>query len=118
MPAAISTSMLAEISGIFMNYRNMFSSDNVNSALYFYNQLAFFIAFTIFRMILFPVLIYKSWLVAILILNEISWLRKLAFINFGFQVHFIFFLNVFWYTLLLKKAHSVLFAKENNLTEN
>ena len=35
MPAAISTSMLAEISGIFMNYRNMFSSDNVNSALYF-----------------------------------------------------------------------------------
>ena len=69
-------------------------------------------------MVLFPVLIYKSWLVAILILNEISWLRKLAFINFGLQVHFIFFLNVFWYTLLLKKAHSVLFAKENNLTEN
>jgi hypothetical protein len=37
MPAAISTSMLAEISGIFMNYRNMFSPENVNSALYFYN---------------------------------------------------------------------------------
>jgi len=59
MPAAVSTSMLAEISGIFMNYRNMFSPDNVNSALYFYNQLAFFIAFTIFRMILFPILLYK-----------------------------------------------------------
>ncbi len=118
MPAAISTSMLAEISGIFMNYRNMFSPDNVNSALYFYNQLAFFIAFTIFRMILFPILIYKCWLVTFLILNEISWLRKLAYINFGVSVHLIFFLNVFWYTLLLKKAHSVFFAKEKKLTEN
>jgi len=58
-PAAVSTSMLAEISGIFMNFRNMFLPDNVNSALYFYNQLAFFITFTIFRMILFPILIYK-----------------------------------------------------------
>ena len=118
VPAAISTSMLAEISGIFMNYRNMFAPENVNSALYFYNQLAFFLAFTIFRMVLFPVLLYKCWLAAFLILNEISWLRKLAFINFAIQVHLIFFLNVFWYSLLLKKAHSVFFAKEKKLTEN
>ena len=118
IPGAISTSMLAEISGIFMNYRNMTSPDNVNSALYFYNQLAFFLTFTIFRMILFPVLVYKCWLVAFLILDEVSLLRKLAFINFGIQVHLILFLNVFWYTLLLKKAHSVIFGKKNNLTEN
>lgn len=47
-------SVLTEISTIFLNYRSMFSKNELNNLIPMVNQVLFFITYTIFRMFLFP----------------------------------------------------------------
>lgn len=51
-------SLLCETSSIFLNYKDMFSKESRDSALAEINQLTFFVTYNIFRMALFPYLIY------------------------------------------------------------
>ena len=51
-------SLMCETSSVFLNYKDMFSTESRDSALAELNQITFFVTYNVFRMALFPFLIY------------------------------------------------------------
>jgi len=59
LPGISACSLLCEISGMFLNYKDMFTKETRNTPLAQINQITFFITYTLFRVILFPFLCFK-----------------------------------------------------------
>lgn len=94
--------MLSEISSIFLNIKEMFPKDCRTTCLGQTNQLAFFLTFTVFRMITFPFLVMRCGIIMVTTFHVVSPIRKF-FLVFAFvQALNILFLNLFWYVLVLK----------------
>lgn len=101
-------SLICEISNIFLNYKDMFTKDTRNSCLGILNQICFFISFTIFRFILFPVYVYRCFVVMLLAIHLVGWFRKICMIFCVGQATCVLLLNLFWYMLILKGVKRLL----------
>lgn len=75
--------LLAEISSIFLNIKEMFSKDCRTTCPGQTNQIAFFLTFTVFRIITFPFLVMRSGLVMVTTFHLVSPVRKF-FMIFAF----------------------------------
>ena len=61
LPGMASATLLCELSTIFLNIKETFAKENRGSALAIANNLAFFLSYTVFRMFLFPFMIYQVY---------------------------------------------------------
>lgn len=101
-PGIGNASLLCEISSVFLNYKDMFTKESRNSTLGQINQLCFFIGFTIFRVILFPYLVYLCFVTAIMTFHQVSWFRAACMIYCCIQATGLLLLNYYWFGLILK----------------
>ena len=60
-PAAGNVMLLCEISGFCLNYREELEKNGRNNIYAQLNQFCFFLAYTVFRVLLFPVILYKAY---------------------------------------------------------
>lgn len=107
-PGCASAVLLGEFSSIFLSYKSMFSEESRNSRLAKVNLLCFFLAFTIFRIIFFPFLVYQSAIQIILSHKFVSYFKACCMvycITFGSLVAL---LNFYWYTLILRGLQRML----------
>jgi hypothetical protein len=72
------TSLMMEVSTIFMNYRTMLSAENVGRTITDVNQILFFLTFTVFRIILMPYLIYRFYFSMLFSWNYMTFTRQCA----------------------------------------
>ena len=73
-------SLVCEFSSIFLNFKDMFTKDTRNSCIGQVNQFLFFLSFTVFRVIMFPILAYRCFALTMLGLSLVGWFRKFAMI--------------------------------------
>lgn len=69
--------LTCEISSVFLNYKDMFSKESRMTCLGQLNQLMFLFTFTIFRMIPFPFLVYRSGVQMMATFHLVNTVRKI-----------------------------------------
>ena len=93
---------LAEISTLFLNYRSMYTKQELNEPMGQFVSIMFFITYTIFRMVNWPFIIYlliktvsMNWVVFSVYEKFWSWFLIILFGS-------LYILNIYWYALILK----------------
>lgn len=102
MPGLSNASLVCEFSSIFLCMKDMFTKDTRNSFSGIIVQVCFFITFTVFRFIMFPVLAYRGVVIGILSWNLVGWFRKICIAYCVIQAQCVLLLNLYWYMLILK----------------
>ena len=95
-------SLLCEISGIFLDYKDMVPKEHRNHWLAQINQILFLITYTMFRMVPFPILAIKCLSSTIALWNVVGWFRSTMMIICTINAIFILVLNFYWYKLIMK----------------
>lgn len=111
LPGISVASLLCETSSIFLNYKDMFSKETRDSALAEINQLTFFVTYNIFRMALFPYLIYGTAYDTYTTWNYRGNFQKGLAIYCNIQCTCVYLLNVYWYALIIKGLKRMLQGK-------
>lgn len=118
-PGISNASLVCEYSSVFLNFKDMFTRETRNSTIGQINQLMFFLSFTLFRVVLFPFLVYRCFAVTMLGFNHVGGFRKFCMIFCVIQSSCVLLLNLYWYKLILKglkrlmEAAGVLKSNEN-----
>lgn len=95
-------SLLCEMSGIFLDYKDMVPKEYKNHWLAQINQILFLITYTMFRMIPFPILVIKCLSSTIALWNVVGWFRLSMMIICTINASLILLLNIYWYKLIMK----------------
>ena len=102
------------MSTIFLNIRSLYDKKDFGKPVPQLLQYVFFITFTLLRMVFFPFgfyYLYKQYSGVGVILTIF---QKFCYF-YGLVMYILmFFLNVFWYYLILKRLRSLLRKKDNN----
>lgn len=101
LPGIAQASLVCEYSSIFLNYKDMFKRHR-DTPLGMFNQIMFLITYTIFRICLFPVCVYRSFDVAFKLGPYVHWFRQLCMWICAFTSLAMTILNYMWYTLIIK----------------
>ena len=101
-PGIGNLTLCCEISTIFLNYRSMFTKDQLSEFLPMVNQVIFFIFYTIFRVCLFPYGTYKMLMNMYYAWNKTSNVALGMYIFMLTEYIAMFGLNLYWYKLILK----------------
>ena len=100
--------LTCEVSTMFLNYRSMYTKEELGKPVPMVNQLVFFFTFTIFRIISFPIIIVYELYGIYMVFNQVNALRKFAiFVQFANLV-WMLCLNFMWYGLILKGLKKLL----------
>lgn len=102
MPMSGQASMITEVSGIFLNYKDMFSKENRNSPLGQFVQFMFFITYTFFRLIPLYFQATRIYVILALTIHKVGTFRALCQIFCLVNAILIVALNTYWYGLILK----------------
>ena len=102
IPCAATIALLSEISTFFLNYRNMYSKEDMNESLPLACQILFFISYTVIRILIFPILAYQLILTILVTWPTLSIIRRIAAGIVFVQFILMFSLNLYWYSLVLK----------------
>ena len=102
MPGTSNCALFGEISSIFLCLKDMFTKDTRNSFWGIVVQVSFFITFTVFRFIMYPIMGYRALLTGIFAFELVGWFRKACLIFTVIQAQFVVLLNLYWYLLILK----------------
>lgn len=110
-PGVGNIACFCEISAIFLNYRSMWSKDEMNDTLPSINNVCFFLTYFIFRVLMFP------WCWYCLILNALwtwhlqSWDRRIGG-TLSIMLYFlVIVLNFYWFALVCKGLKRMLQEK-------
>jgi hypothetical protein len=105
-PGISNASLLCEYSSVFLNYKDMFKKykDTKPGLL---NQIMFLICYTAFRVILFPILIYRCLATTLMSFHLVGWFRKVCMISF-IQGFLIMLLQFYWYRLICKGLYKII----------
>lgn len=101
-PGIGNLSLMCELSTFFMNYRSMFPKDQINEFVPQMHQLLFFIAFTVFRMCLFPFGIYLFFMTWYYSFDYVDSQKHIC-LGISTSLYIVMLiLNIYWYQLILK----------------
>lgn len=103
--------MLCEISSVFLNYRSMFSKEEMNNTFPMVNQLLFVLFFTFFRIILFPYIIFQCCKTLMFVWPVLSGWRQAAGVGSTTLLFAVTLLNLFWFSLIIKGLRKLLIEK-------
>ena len=96
--------LLCEISSIFLSFRGMQLDKKATDCFSVTNQLLFFLTYTIFRIIFFPYLGFRMVPGTMAIWYSCSvWRRFCITVSYILTV-LLYFLNVYWYILIVKNV--------------
>lgn len=101
-------SMLCEISGLFLNYKDMFSIESKDTTLAQLNSYAFFLTYFVFRVILFPILTFYLFKMNAMLIGLEAWYKGVLMIFVFVQAIFVLILNMFWFLIILKGVKRLL----------
>lgn len=102
MPMCSAASMITEVSGFWLNYKDMFNKDNRNSALGQFVQIMFFITYTFFRLVPLYFLNMRVVYIALVTTHRLHWFRQFSNVLCCMNAVVIIVLNTYWYGLILK----------------
>ena len=110
IPSIANVALLCEISTIFLNYRTMYSKDELNLPVPLVNQILFFISFTVIRVLIFPILSAMLTITAYTTWDRLDSVEKVTA-----TITVVFFwlmlaLNFYWYSLIVKGLKKLLIA--------
>jgi hypothetical protein len=110
-PGVSNLACLCEISAIFLNYRSMWSKDEMNDTLPVINNTVFFFSYFIFRVILFPFCWYCLILNTMWTWHIQTWDRRIGGVISIILYVLVILLNFFWFGLIIKGMHRMLQEK-------
>ena len=99
--------LISEISSVFMSFRGMMLDPKSKNCLMMLNQVLFFITFTVFRIIIFPLVGLYILPPIVGIWPHVSVLRKICFVISLLLGAGVYFLNLFWYYLIIKHLNKL-----------
>jgi len=103
LPKLFCIAMMCESSMIFLNYRNMLGKNNWKGTLSMINSVVFFLTYTVFRIVLFPILIYSHIKYrSIYDFYSMSFIYKAYWWFSVLLFTVIICLNIFWYKFIVK----------------
>lgn len=76
---------------------------NASARMMMINQIIFFLSYTVFRMIMFPWILFQMCRTAYIFFWLVSFFRKIGIIICCLQACLILALNLFWYKIIVKK---------------
>jgi len=95
-------SLMMEMSTIFMNYRSMLHPEQFGNNIVNFNQIIFFVTFTIFRVILLPYCCYRFYFNMLYSYNHMSFSRQCATVMSLIQFFAMTLLSFYWYKLIVR----------------
>lgn len=102
MPMCSTASMISEVSGYWLNYKDMFSKESRNTPIGQFVQIMFFITYTFFRLIPLGFLQMRVVYIALVTTHRLHWFRQFCNVVCCINAVFILFINIYWYGLILK----------------
>ena len=110
IPTIANCAMFCELSTIFLNYRSMYTKEELNSTVPLINQIMFFITFTVIRIMIFPILSAMLAITAYMTWDQLDGVKKVTA-----TITVVFFwimlaLNLYWYSLIIKGLRKLLIA--------
>ena len=108
LPSVGNAALLCEISTLFLNYRSMYSKEELNSTMPMINQILFFITFTVIRVFIFPFFAFMLFINAYMAWDKFDFTRKIAATITVMQFIAMILLNLYWFTLILKGIKKLL----------
>ena len=100
--------LLVEVSTVFLNYRSMYTKDEIGDPVPQMLQLLFFIFYTIFRMMLMPYGVYLLWKNWHLVFHHLDTLRNICSYIAMSEFAILYLMNVYWYMLILRGLFKML----------
>ena len=110
VPSAANVALTCELSTFFLNYRTMYSKEELNKPIPLVNQIVFFITFTLIRVMIFPILAYMLVITIGTTWHVLPTWRKGTAVILLMQFVLMFSLNMYWYSLVLKGLKKLLEA--------
>lgn len=108
MPMCSCASMICEVSGYWLNYKDMFDATNRNSPPGQFVQIMFFITYTFFRLIPLYFLNMRVVYISLITTHRLHWFRALCNIICSINAVLIILINTYWYGLILKGLRRLL----------
>ena len=110
IPSIANIALTCELSTFFLNYRSMYTKDELNNTIPLINQILFFITFTLIRIMIFPILSIMLFITAYNTWDHLDFLKKITA-----TITVLFFwamlaLNLYWYSLIVKGLKKLLIA--------
>lgn len=103
MPNIYQAGMVSEISSIFFMIRTLKGKNDWKGPIATLNMLAFFLSYTVFRVMMFPILILSNVRLSYVYdFSSSSTLHKVIFYINNSVFTGVYFLNLFWYYLIVK----------------
>ena len=106
LPAISQSVMLCEVSNIFLCIRD-FLGKKASGLASELNIAAFFLSFTLFRMIFFPAVLYAHF-TTISILADSGFMTIFAWVFSAIIFFLVFLLNSYWYYFMVKRVQKML----------
>lgn len=108
LPMSGQGSMISEVSGYWLNYKDMFSKENRNSPLGQFVQIMFFITYTFFRLIPLYFLNMRVIVINMLTFHKVGGFRQINMVVCAINACLIVVINSYWYMLILKALKRLL----------
>ena len=110
VPSIALMSLICEISTIFINYRSMYTKEELNAPIPLVNQIFFLISYTIVRVMFFPILSAMLVITAYVTWDKLDPVRKVTATITVVTFWMMLALNFYWYSLILKGLKKLLIA--------
>ena len=104
----VALTLLAEMSTLFLNYRAMYSKEELGQMVPSILMLLTFVFYTVFRMILMPFCFYLFYMNLCMVYGDLSFTRKFAVCSGITQLLALYLLNCYWYIFALKAIGRVI----------
>ena len=124
MPMLIYFVMICEFSQLFINLRNTLG-DCLTGTLDLINNVIFFLTYTFCRILLFPLIMASTWnrqrnydFLNAKGTNSIGLVTKICYIGTLFFFVLVYFLNLFWYYLIVKKIIRIANGSDSKSDKN
>lgn len=102
--------LFCEASSIFLNIRSSFTKDQRDSLPYIFNDVAFFVTYTIFRVGMMTFTFYKTVFESIAMWQFRSYTQRACSVFCTIMAAMLYGVNLFWYRLILR---NVAYALQN-----
>jgi hypothetical protein len=110
-PSVGNLACFCEISAIFLNYRSMWSKEEMNDTLPSINNTVFFLAYFVFRVIMFPFCFYCLCINCLWTWHVQTWDRRIGGLISLVLYILVIILNFYWFALIIKGMKRMLQEK-------